>query len=92
MGKYEMLSEPLQVVVLNSLTQTDCDSELERNLKAILHGSKSLALAQLRIQCDGDRVLITGDLATYFLKQAAQELVRPWILNRVLCNECKVSG
>ena len=87
-----LYSEVHQVVVVTSLSEPDCDSEFERRLRAILHGSKWLALTQLRIKCDGDRVLLSGDLETYVQKQAAQELVRPWILNRILCNECKVSG
>jgi len=84
--------EPLQVVVVTSLSEPDCDSDLESSLRAILRASKYLALTQLRIKCDEDRVVLSGDLDTYFLNQSAQEPVRPWILNRILSNECKIRG
>lgn len=56
----------------------------------VLQRSPVTVLRRLSVQESAERVLLHGRLPSYYLKQQAQELLKPVLAGRVLVNEVVV--
>jgi hypothetical protein len=56
----------------------------------VLHDSPIMALRCLSLEESDTAVVINGDLPTYYLKQLAQETLRPVLAGRQLVNQVRV--
>lgn len=61
-------------------------------LDDLLHKNKTADLRALEVIESIDEVVIVGTVPSYYLKQVAQELVRPGLLGRRLKNEIRVTA
>ena len=51
-------------------------SDVETLARAALSRSPIFALHRLHVECDGDKLLISGSVGSFYHKQLAQEVVR----------------
>jgi hypothetical protein len=66
-------------------------SSLERfRVEEVLRQSALPALRRLRVEETDSKVVITGAVASYYLKQLAQETLLPVVGERELCNRVLV--
>ncbi len=56
----------------------------------VLRDSPIMALRCLSLEESDTAVIINGDLPTYYLKQLAQETLRPVLAGRLLVNQVRV--
>ncbi|WP_020471897.1 BON domain-containing protein [Zavarzinella formosa] len=66
------------------------DSTLPAAIAPLLHDNPVTCLRRLDVTETHDEVVITGHVSTYYLKQLAQETVRPALGGRRLRNQVKV--
>lgn len=59
-------------------------------LRTLLSESPIADLRNLRVQQDGDRVLLVGRVRTFYAKQMAQETIRGAARGLLIVNEVKV--
>jgi len=56
-----------------------------------LQRSRLTALRRLSVQESNEQVLLRGQVSTYYMKQLAQELMRPVLAGRTLVNQVTVT-
>lgn len=59
-------------------------------IEALLRDSALSDLRELQVQEIDQQIVILGEVSSYYLKQMAQELVRPALGGRHLCNRIRV--
>jgi hypothetical protein len=62
----------------------------EQTIDSILRDSAWSALRELKVQETQNEVVLSGTLPSYYLKQMAQESVRPALAGRRLLNHIRV--
>jgi len=75
-----------------ALTGIDLDLIADQAARKRLHSSNLTELRSLDIKETGDEVIITGKVSTFYLKQMAQETVRPCVIGRRLLNNIVVKS
>ncbi len=64
--------------------------DVSGRLRTLLMESPIADLRNLRVQQDGDRVLLVGRVRTFYAKQMAQETIRCAARGLLIVNEVKV--
>ena len=64
--------------------------EVESQAQTALSSSPIYALRDVHVECDGDRMLLSGRVNSFYQKQLAQEVVRPFVDEYDLINTIDV--
>jgi hypothetical protein len=71
-------------------TLVEC--EVQRRAQSTLRNSPIHALREIRVEREGERLVLSGFVATFYLKQLAQEALRGLTSGLRLVNEISVDA
>lgn len=71
-------------------TLVEC--EFQRRAQTTLRSSPIHALREIRVEREGERLVLSGSVATFYLKQLAQEAIRGLAPGLRLVNEIYVEA
>ena len=77
--------------MLRNETAGHFDHEKLKMLRDALAKAGQGELRRIRVGIDDRTVFLTGEVSSFYLKQAAQEAVRPYAIGLDICNELTVT-
>jgi osmotically-inducible protein OsmY len=76
--------------LISPVVRKAAEQDLEQRILAFLASRGSTALRYVSVRADGDTILLTGVVATYYVKQLAQEYARRVVGVRRVVNQIAV--